>query len=77
MSSADDEYEHGTRTLECGRDTWRLEDSLIPRDRKIGENNCKAQCQVVLSCYATPFYATLVLVHTYLTSRMYNYTRPA
>jgi len=77
MSSADDEYGHVTRILECGRDTWRLEDSLIPRDREIGENNCKAQCHVVLYAMSTPFFATLVLVHTYMTSRMYNYTRPA
>lgn len=66
MSSADDEYEHVTRTLECGRDTWRLEDYLIPRDKKIGENTRKAQCLVVLHAMSTPFYATPVLIHTYI-----------
>jgi hypothetical protein len=41
------------------------------------QNNCKAQGQVVLHVMSTPFYAAPVFIHTYMTSRMYNYTRPA
>ena len=63
LPSANNEYRHVTNTLECGRDTWRLGDSMIPRDRKIGENNCKAKCLVVVHAMSTPFYATPVLIH--------------
>jgi hypothetical protein len=35
-SRANNEYGHTQEDSESGRDTWRLEDSLIPRERKIG-----------------------------------------
>jgi hypothetical protein len=46
------------------RDAWRFRGSLIPRDRKIGMDNCKTQYLDSASCYSTPFYASLVLIHT-------------
>ena len=42
-----------------------LEDSLIPRDEKIGVYGYKARCLDYGSYYATPFYATPVLIHTW------------
>jgi len=41
-----------------------LRGSLIPRDRKIGMDNCKTQYLDSASCYSTPFYASPVLIHT-------------
>jgi hypothetical protein len=69
------EYGHIMKELERTRDTWRFGGCLIPRDSKIEVYNCKAHGLNYASCY----YAFLCnsRTHTYMASKMYNYTRPA
>ena len=62
--SGNNEYGHMMGALGKTRDAWRFRGSLIPRDRKIGVDNCKTPCLDSASCYSTPFYASPVLIHT-------------